>query len=1207
MADARMEKSDLDKSPTKVQRRKSSLSTLTSSLSRASTKSGMSRIFNSRYSNASSSWVEDTFLEEGDSCETISAATVRVEESLESDILGELPVGASLVILEVGEGRRAKMSSRSFTGWISVRTKTNEPLVAKRRKDLALALEDFVPNCQIQVKSIVSVRATEELNSQVLADLRPGHTVNIVETSESNKRRAKVYSDTVEGWISLATRQGELLVVKALSLETTSNRSSTASMVLPFQGSSSKIKNLLEAARAGDVHAIRRVVEGSGLMSRIGVSNRPSLNVSDVRGKTALIYAAAFGNRDVVKYLLELSSEVDVNYVDDTKKSALHHASKRARRIEGAAADMSQADIVRMLIEAGSLIEARDHNGCTALMFAVANGEHGVAKALVEASANVNVRDFEGHTPLDYASNLGHPELANFLRSEGAIGESLESDEEVCYDAIEDDERRASVELRSASVAEDIDEQVASPQVASKKKAKRKSRTSQVGNADCCVEPGDGDTTLPSPDVKAKRPVTKKKTKTKANAKGEKKQPMKLAVEMAATNSEDKAAMEIQVVDNVAEVDEEMQARSKLQAVMQSTVSPDELSCAIQVAVAAGVRQEDVERAKQRCDELSQRMQSLQRLMLAIEEREVEKLHEAISRALSNEVPQTEIDRARAVLAEEEPKQEARNQLSEAQRKGDSQILRAALEMARVAGLDEDELVVFEDLLEGAESKEKAEAALRKAIGDRDVPQLRFALAQAREAGISPDDLCKAEEVLRVEEPKLKARKQIAEVCRTEQLDIADIRSAIQTGREVGLEEEELRKAEAILRREEEKQRLLHTVCGVLEEVSTVDVSCLQALQDAKQKLSSAIESAKDGGVSEAALGKAELRRRKIHNSVEDLKGSIRVFCRVRPLTPKECDAGDHQILEKVDLMNIKVKDPNAAYEFQFDAVFDPGTQEEIFDDCRDLVQSAADGYNVTLFAYGQTGAGKTFTMAGTPNEPGVAPRTIQEIYRVIDKGKDRFNYTVMASMLELYRNELVDLLVKGKALQKLNLRQDKAGLIIVEGLTEECCKDARELEIVLERGNQMRTVAATAMNSESSRSHLILIIKIVSVNRQTKEQITGKVLICDLAGSERLKKSQVTADNQKEAIEINKSLTALGDVIEALTKSQKQIPYRNHKLTQLMQDSIGGTAKTLMFVNCSPANSNLDETVNSLKYASRAKRITNNHRKSYLPQLPSE
>merc|ERR1719373_521487 len=143
-------------------------------------------------------------------------------------------------------------------------------------------------------------------------------------------------------------------------------------------------------------------------------------------------------------------------------------------------------------------------------------------------------------------------------------------------------------------------------------------------------------------------------------------------------------------------------------------------------------------------------------------------------------------------------------------------------------------------------------------------------------------------------------------------------------------------------------------------------------------------------------------------------------------------------------------------------------------------------------------------------------------------------------------------------------------------------------------------------MNSESSRSHLVLIITIVSVNKETKSQLRGKILICDLAGSERLKKSMATAEKQKEAIEINKSLTALGDVIEALTRRHKQVPYRNHKLTQIMQDSLGGTAKTLMFVNCSPAWSNINETVMSLHYAARAKRITNVGTPSLSPAILS-
>merc|ERR1712232_1154063 len=166
-----------------------------------------------------------------------------------------------------------------------------------------------------------------------------------------------------------------------------------------------------------------------------------------------------------------------------------------------------------------------------------------------------------------------------------------------------------------------------------------------------------------------------------------------------------------------------------------------------------------------------------------------------------------------------------------------------------------------------------------------------------------------------------------------------------------------------------------------------------------------------------------------------------------------ERDNKDDDCTEKLDPMTLQIKkgdydfssSTNATSTYVFDAVFAPGTQDEVFEDCRDLVQSAADGYNVTIFAYGQTGAGKTHTMYGNSEHVGITPRTIGEVFGVIGKGKDRFTYTVMASMLELYRNDLVDLLVKGNPVaggknSKLNIRTEKNGVVIVEHLTEEEC-----------------------------------------------------------------------------------------------------------------------------------------------------------------------
>jgi len=355
----------------------------------------------------------------------------------------------------------------------------------------------------------------------------------------------------------------------------------------------------------------------------------------------------------------------------------------------------------------------------------------------------------------------------------------------------------------------------------------------------------------------------------------------------------------------------------------------------------------------------------------------------------------------------------------------------------------------------------------------------------------------------------------------------------------------------------------------------------------------------------EMELRQADTLRRSVHNQIEDLKGSIRVFCRVRPLNQKEREQGDKDVCTSVDSMTVVVENYWERHQFMFDAVFLPGDQEEVFSECRDLIQSAMDGYNVSIFAYGQTSAGKTYTLFGGRGDPGLAPRVIHEIFVLTQRESSRVALKVTASMLEIYRNDLIDLLSKSQtteaspAPKKLNIRTDRQGEVQVENLSEEECWDPVQLLELLERGNNERTVRATEMNTESSRSHLLLTIRLACLNRETGEERRGKIQICDLAGSERLKKSMVSGSTAKEAIEINKSLTALGDVIEALTQGQKQIPYRNHKLTQVMQDSLGQSSKTLMFVNCSPASSNVEETLMSLKYATRVKKITSKSRRS--------
>ncbi|ONM12482.1 kinesin-like protein KIN-14I [Zea mays] len=349
-----------------------------------------------------------------------------------------------------------------------------------------------------------------------------------------------------------------------------------------------------------------------------------------------------------------------------------------------------------------------------------------------------------------------------------------------------------------------------------------------------------------------------------------------------------------------------------------------------------------------------------------------------------------------------------------------------------------------------------------------------------------------------------------------------------------------------------------------------------------------------------------QVLRKRYYNTIEDMKGKIRVFCRLRPLSDKELSFEEKNIVCSPDEFTISHpwKDEKSKQHI-YDRVFDANTsQEEVFEDTKYLVQSAVDGYNVCIFAYGQTGSGKTFTIYGSENNPGLTPRATSELFRVIKRDGNKYSFSLKAYMVELYQDNLVDLLLPRNAKQlKLEIKKDSKGVVTVENVTVVSISSIEELRAIISRGSERRHTAGTNMNDESSRSHLILSIIIESTNLQTQSYARGKLSFVDLAGSERVKKSGSAGKQLKEAQSINKSLSALADVIGALSSDGQHIPYRNHKLTMLMSDSLGGNAKTLMFVNVSPAESNLEETYNSLMYASRVRCIVNDTSKHVAPK----
>lgn len=397
---------------------------------------------------------------------------------------------------------------------------------------------------------------------------------------------------------------------------------------------------------------------------------------------------------------------------------------------------------------------------------------------------------------------------------------------------------------------------------------------------------------------------------------------------------------------------------------------------------------------------------------------------------------------------------------------------------------------------------------------------------------------------------------------------------------------------QALLTRVESAQKDTEKL-KILEFDITMKDKIIADTQDKNKALIEEMEQIKSAYKEEQTL------RKKYWNMMEDMKGKIRVYCRSRPMHAKEFQAGHKQACIFSDPYTLDVNTPLQSKSFGFDRVFPPdATQEEVFSDTSHLIQSALDGYNVCIFAYGQTGSGKTYTLLGDEvvNQSGICPRAMTLLYDTIKKDAHRFKVSVRCYMLEIYNDNLVDLLWKHSSEKppKLNIKKDSKGMVFVENVTIRKASTYDKLRGFLRTGLKHRHVGSTKMNDQSSRSHLVFSIMIKTKNLQTKQKSVGKLSFVDLAGSERAGKSGASDERLKEAMSINKSLSALGNVINALSSGEAFIPYRNNKLTQLMSDSIGGNAKTLMFVNISPNDFNADETLQSLSYGARAKLITN-------------
>jgi len=356
-----------------------------------------------------------------------------------------------------------------------------------------------------------------------------------------------------------------------------------------------------------------------------------------------------------------------------------------------------------------------------------------------------------------------------------------------------------------------------------------------------------------------------------------------------------------------------------------------------------------------------------------------------------------------------------------------------------------------------------------------------------------------------------------------------------------------------------------------------------------------------------------ETKRRKMHNVIQELRGNVRVFVRVRPFLESDsekADQGASTIVPHADGVSLVIQRTAGSLDtfgeelktdkFSFDKVFPSHSgQDEVFEEVSEFVQSALDGYNVCLFSYGQTASGKTHTMQGVGNGPmrGIIPRAIEQV-GVSKEALELqgWKYEMEVSFLEIYNDNINDLLWQlapdpdyCKKTKKAIKYDAATGSVNVTGLTLVPMnpKNHQQIEKVMAVAARQRSVGRTDMNSASSRSHSVFTLHLKARNAEEGREMTGKLNLVDLAGSERLERSGVTGERLKETKAINASLSCLSDVFRALSHKNHHIPYRNSKLTQLLKPALSGDGKTLMILNLSPTKASYSESLSSLRFGS--------------------
>uniref|UniRef100_W5NG53 Kinesin-like protein n=1 Tax=Lepisosteus oculatus TaxID=7918 RepID=W5NG53_LEPOC len=329
---------------------------------------------------------------------------------------------------------------------------------------------------------------------------------------------------------------------------------------------------------------------------------------------------------------------------------------------------------------------------------------------------------------------------------------------------------------------------------------------------------------------------------------------------------------------------------------------------------------------------------------------------------------------------------------------------------------------------------------------------------------------------------------------------------------------------------------------------------------------------------------KEALERKVLYNKLQELCGNIQVFCRCRG------DSPENLCFEVASDEEVVVSHKGTKKTFFFDKVYSSNaTQEELFNGILPMITSCVDGYNICILAYGQTGSGKTYTMMGTKDKPGVNIRC--HLTKAFSR-KSTVCFTFMMSMTEIYNENLIDLL-SNPPTNHLEIRT-LGKSIIVPDLTQIDVKTEEDILNVMELGEKNRTMASTNLNFESSRSHLILTLRLAGNDSVSGVTSHGTLTLCDLAGSERISRTEAIGQRLVEAAFINKSLTSLAQVFSALKCNALNVPFRNSKLTHVLQPSLSGDAKdeACVLMNISPDMKNVLETLRTLQFGTSIQQV---------------